>query len=174
MHLLITFLLTAALTVVAVQDFKHRLISWWLIPLLLLLFAWNALSALSIREAGTYFVFNISFLVFQLAAVTAYLSIKNKRLVNIVNTWLGIGDILLFLVLCAAFSPVNYLLFYLLGLLVTIAGYIIYKLIKGRSGTIPLAGAVALCLLFCLLYKTFIREIDFYDDTLALQLLHLK
>lgn len=163
---LFTVISMAVLAAIAAEDARHRLISWYWLPVLLLIFVLEAFTQLKPDEAGMYFIINLSFLLVQLLLVTVYFSIRQKRPVNIINTWLGIGDILFFVVLCAAFSPLNYLLFYLLSLLFTIAGYIAYKIIKGRSSTIPLAGAVALLLFLCLLLRWFIPQVNFYDDTL--------
>jgi Flp pilus assembly protein protease CpaA len=173
MQALATILSAAALIAVAVQDFRHRLISWYLVPVLFLLFAWNSLCSLSLSEAAFYFVINLSFIIIQVLALTLYFSIKERRPVNIIDSRLGIGDILLFVALCAAFSPVNFIVFYLLSLVLTIAGYTVsIFLLKGRSGSIPLAGAVALVLLLCLSYH-FFAPIDFYNDTAALGLLNM-
>jgi hypothetical protein len=173
MQVIITLLIIAGLLIIAVQDFSERMISWYTIPLLFILFTCNALQAVPLKEAWTNFIANLAFVLIQLAALTAYFSIKSRKPVNIINTLLGIGDVLLLIVLCTAFSPLNYLLFYLLSLAITIAGYIIYKILKGRSGTIPLAGAVALVLLLCLLYSTITGRGSFYDDALALNVLKI-
>jgi hypothetical protein len=161
----------AILAVLAAEDFSKRLISWYWIPMLFVLFAGRALSQLSMGDAVSFFVINLCILALQLLLVSAYFSIRERRVVNIIDTWLGTGDILFFVVLCAAFSPLNYLLFYLLSLVLTIAGYIVYKIMKGRSSAIPLAGAVALLLLLCLLLHWYEPRLDFYNDAFVMQLL---
>lgn len=174
MQTLVTILCMAALTVVVVQDFRERMISWHLIPLLFLLFGWNALLNASLQEVAFSFAVNLAFTLFQLFAITIYFSIKHKKPVNIINTWLGIGDVLLLVVLCVAFSPVNYFAFYMGSLLVTIAGFAAYRLTtKGKTVTIPLAGVMALVMIVCLCYQLLIMPAAFHNDTIALNLLKL-
>lgn len=173
MQALITILCVAALAVVVVQDFRERMISWYLIPLLFLLFSWNALLNAPFKEVAFGFGVNLAFTAFQLLAITIYFSIKNKKPVNIINTWLGIGDVLLLATLCVAFSPVNYFVFYMGSLLLTIAGFAVYRLFKGTSATIPLAGAMALVMIVCLCYQAFLMPFVFHNDAIALNLLKL-
>ena len=172
MQAIVIILCMAALIVVAFQDFRERMISWYLVPLLFALFAWNALFNTSFRDVATGFLVNLAFTAFQLLILTIYFSIKSRKPVNIINSWLGIGDVLLLAVLCVAFSPINYLIFYIASLLITIAGFIIYKvLFKGRSATIPLAGAMALVMIACLVYQLFAAPSAFHNDASALNLL---
>lgn len=165
MQLLITLLLIATLTIVVVQDFRERMISWLLVPVLFILFSVNGLLESSIKEVAAGFAINLAFIVLQLLVLTIYFSARKKKLVNIIDTLLGLGDVLLFIVLCAAFSPVNYFIFYLGSLLLTILGFGAYKALKGRSTTIPLAGAMSIGMIILLCTRLFAESSCLYNDT---------
>ena len=162
----------AALVIVVIEDFRRRMISWYLIPLLLALFILRSVHDITIHETLFNFVMNAAFTTMQLLLLSLYFSIKEKKFVNIIDSWLGLGDVLLLYVLGAAFSPVNFLLFYIVSLVLTITGYTIYKtLLQGKDSTIPLAGAVALALILCLCYQLMVSPVSFYDDSPVLHLL---
>jgi hypothetical protein len=168
----ISLLTMAALVILAIEDFRQRMISWYWIPVLLLLFGLNAVQTIPAHELMFDFTINAMFITMQLLMLTLYFSIKEKRFVNIIDTWLGIGDVLLLYVIGIAFSPVNFLLFYTGSVAATIIGYAIYKkAMQGRSSTIPLAGAVALALVLCLCCQEFFWQVSFYDDSPALRLI---
>lgn len=149
------------------QDFKHRLISWPLIPLLLLCFLTQGFIKIPMAELLHNTFFNLAFIVLQLLALSIYISLKNKKLVNIVDSYIGLGDILFFAVITTAFSPVNFIIFYIAGLLFTLISYGIYvSLKKSGSKEIPLAGTMSLALIIVLLADCFSLGNYFYNDTL--------
>jgi hypothetical protein len=163
------FILTLQLLllgIVVYQDFKLRLISWVLIPLLFVLQSFISYKALPLETSLFYFIINVGFIGLQLICLTLYFSIKNKRFTNIVNSYLGIGDILFFFILCMSFSPVNFILFYLGSILMTLIGFIFYSLIHGNK-EIPLAGAMALCLIVCFVFSFLNKDFSFYNDCLS-------
>ncbi|HEY6162910.1 MAG TPA: hypothetical protein VI112_16895 [Bacteroidia bacterium] len=159
------------LSVIIIQDAKQRQIHWVLIPLLLLSILPSAFSQHSFLQTSKLFAINLGFLLLQLALLFVFFSVKNRTLPTIINTYIGLGDILLFLVLCAAFSPLNFLFFYSGSLLLSLAGYRLYRLIKADPDpTVPLAGTVSLCLVLALGLKYFFHY-DFYDDSPILSLM---
>ena len=97
--------------------------------------------------------------------LTIYMSIKNKKIKNIINTYLGIGDVLFFITLTVAFSPVNFIAFYILSLIVTLLFYVFYNaILRNTSSQIPLAGMQSICLIIVLLYSQFLKDFNFYND----------
>lgn len=149
------------------QDFKHRLISWPLIPLLLLCFLAQGLIKNQPAELLQYTLFNTAFVLLQLIALTLYISIKNKKMVNIINSYMGLGDVLFFAVITTAFSPVNFIFFYLSGLVFTLVSYRIYIGVnKAGSKEIPLAGTMSVVMIITLLADCCASGNYLYDDTL--------
>lgn len=97
--------------------------------------------------------FNGAFILFQLALVSIWLSLRNGRPVWIVDEFLGLGDILFFIPLCFLFSPFSYIIFYTGSLGIVLAGFLIYKLFNlSENTTIPLAGGMSACLIISFLY----------------------
>ncbi len=156
------------LVIVFIQDIKYRQISWWLIPVLALIFGMKATFSIDLNTMFYFSIINFFFFFLQLLLLTIYFSIKNKKYINIVNSYLGIGDILFIIVTCMAFSPVNFIFFYITGLIVTLAAMIIYNIkAKVTEKEIPLAGVMAILLAICLLYNR-VKQLDFYNDQFLL------
>ncbi len=167
MLLIADLLIFFSLIVIVFQDFKQRQISWFLIPL--------ALTGVLIRSMTSEnnnlnnFLFNITFISVQLVLLTIYFSIKNKKFLNIIDTCLGLGDVLFFVVVSAFFSPLNFIVFYVCSMILTLTGIIVYNLLsKKRTKDIPLAGAMAVVLIVLLTTTLVFPHIDFYNDTYLL------
>ncbi len=159
------------LIIVFIQDIKQRLISAWLIPVLAVLLVIRAIGTITLPALVEFFIINFSFFFLQLFVLTLYVSVKNKKFVNIVNTHLGIGDILFIIIMCIVFSPVNFMFFYIACLLLTLIGVVVYNVkAKQREIEIPLAGAMAGVLAACLLFNMLFKQVNFYNDQLSLTL----
>jgi len=172
MPLTIDILIILCLAVIVLQDIKYREISWVLIPLILAGFIYKAMEYKNILMTDV--LLNISFIAIQLLLLTIYISIKNKKPVNIVNTYLGIGDILFFLVICVAFSPINFIAFYILSLVFTLAAIIIYNRFSGKqTKEIPLAGSMATVLIFLLITTEILPGMDLYNDGYLLNIINI-
>jgi hypothetical protein len=158
--------LIVLLILISFQDFKERQISWYLIPLTFIAFLVRAMNngATDGLIQGT--LLNVAFIALQLLLLTIYMSIKNKKMVNIVNEYLGLGDVLFFIVLCVAFSPINFIVFYLLSTFITLISFIAYRILSKKATVeIPLAGAMASILIVLMLTGTLMPQLNFYDDT---------
>lgn len=159
-----------SLVVIVFQDFKQRQISWFLIPLAFAGFICKAV----IYENNMMhdFLFNAAFVVLQLVCLTLYFSLKNRKFLNILDTYLGLGDILFLIVVCAVFSPVNFILFYLCSMIMTLVGVLLYNFFSGKpTKDIPLAGSMA-AMLFVLVIMTIVFPgINFYNDTLLISIM---
>ena len=171
MHLFLTILTALLLAVIIYQDFRWRAIHWITLPFLFLLLGWQALNHLTLTEVVLNTALGFGFVAFQVAALTLYVSLKEKKFVNIARSHLGIGDILFFIAISTGFSFINYLLFYVAGFIITIVGYLFISLLrKNKKGTIPLAGALAGCFLLCMIINGFSRANLFYNDLVLLWL----
>jgi hypothetical protein len=165
MFLLVDAGLIVLLAIVLFQDFRTRQISWYLIPLLLSLFIFKAFFLLSLSEITRNSLFNFIFILLQLLALTAYISFKKKKLTNIINTYIGIGDVLFFIVICLSFSPANFILFYVLSNVIILISFLAYNIItKKSSKEIPLAGGMAGVIILLIIFSHFIPQIAFYND----------
>jgi low temperature requirement protein LtrA len=170
MLLVVDILILFSLFIIVFQDFKQRQISWFLIPLLFAGFVYKA--SLYKDSALTGFLFNAAFIVLQLICLTLYFSIKNKRFLNIIDTHLGLGDVLFFLVVCTVFSPLNFIAFYVCSMIITLVAVIAYNLFSSRqTKDIPLAGAMAGALMILLLTTIAMPGVDFYNDGYLLNII---
>lgn len=157
------------LLVIVYQDFTKREISWFLIPLLFLTFVSNGLLQINLEEFGWYFGINLLQLTLNLIGVTLIISIKEKRLVNIIDSYIGLGDILFFLLLTTVFSPINFMFFYYGSILISIIIYGSIKLIdKSNKKPAPLAGLMSLMLVITIIAEQTTSVINFYDDFIFL------
>ena len=98
MQTILLFILIGLLGIVVFQDFKSREISWFLIPLLLIGFTVYGLRQIAMMEFLTYFGINFMLVAVNLLCVTLFVSLKEKKPTNILKNYLGLGDVLFFLV----------------------------------------------------------------------------
>jgi len=158
-------ILIGLLIALVYQDFKSRAISWFLIPLLFIGFVIKGVLSLEFEELATYFGINLLIVLLNLTGVIALVSIKEKKLTNIVDTHLGLGDILFFLVLTVVFSPINFVVFFIGSILLITSLYgVVIALKKDSKFPIPLAGAMSLLLIVCLLGDQFCFFFNAYQD----------
>lgn len=172
MFLLIDIVLITLLSLIVYQDFKSRAISWILLPLLIGLLFYKGLAIMELKSVFYFGLFNLSFVIVHLLILTIYMSVKNRRITNIIDTYIGLGDILLFVVLCFAFSPFNFIFFFVISILITIISVLVYKLItKNEYKEIPLAGAQSMLMILILVYSNVIHPVQLYNDSFLLQIL---
>ncbi|MEL6863598.1 MAG: hypothetical protein AAFP19_04225 [Bacteroidota bacterium] len=155
-------LLKAALIVplaaIIYEDFRYRAIHW----------IWVALLALG---AALFFPLhwpsvglNLGFLAIQGILLTLYFSIRQGTWINITHDYLGIGDVVFFLPLCLLFSPVNLILFFVVGLSLSLIGFLGFCWLTRREiATVPLAGCLAV-ILIPLLIGTYYFEWSLHRD----------
>lgn len=165
MNTLFTISEIALLLILAYQDFKDRSISSIALLVLFVLFSIQSILTNSLTQAGIYFGINLFIPFIQLAGLTLYAAIKNKRFVNIIDTQIGLGDILFFVLLCTVFSPANFFPFYIGSLLVAVILFFILKKLKlSDTNEVPLAGVMSVMLIIVIAVKTMTPAIDLYND----------
>lgn len=77
-----------------------------------------------------------------------YQTLKHKHISNPIDTAIGLGDILFFIAITPLFQVHNYVLFFVLGLLLSVVIYVLTSKSETQT-TIPLAGYLALFLMVC-------------------------
>lgn len=164
----LSILLVALLAVVVYQDFKSRAMSWFLIPILFVLAAFKAFHQLQLSDIINYMLINLSILVINLLGVALLVSIKEKKFTNIIDTYLGLGDILFFVVLSVVFSPFNFILFYLGSISILTLVYGSITLLRKKQILVPLAGAMSLMLMVVLITEQATTIFNCYNDLLVL------
>lgn len=155
----------AALGILSWQDFRSRKIAWWLLPILAGVLLMSSIQKNSAMEMTKEFSFNIAFLCIQFLFLWFWFLIKNKSISKIIDTQIGLGDVLFMICIALAFSPANFLVFYILGMIATLFATIIIRLFRSeKEKEIPLAGALALPLLVLISIRLFDPGKNFYND----------
>lgn len=90
-------------------------------------------------------LYNCLFLAMTLFGLYLYLSAKSGKLINPFNS-IGKGDILFFVAIIPYFSTINYILYFITGMLFSILMFFIIKRIT-RTDLVPLAGFLAFYLI---------------------------
>lgn len=158
---------------ILIQDLKSRSVYWLMFPILVLLLLilqyQKNHDLLAIWQPA---LINIGFLALQILLVSAYFSIKNKRLINITDQLLGLGDILFLLSITAYLSVLNFLVFYILSLVIVLFSWLIWESFSQKKGhAIPLAGLQALILIAVLSYDWWVKNLNLTADTWLLNLI---
>ncbi len=163
-------LLTLTLLFISFQDFRYRGLSWWIFPFVTLLTILYSIRFVLFKVLLVNSLVNMVVVAFLLIMVFVYFSLKNKKLTNILNTYIGIGDVLFLLVTTTLFSPVTFLIYINAGFLLSLILFLLGK-VSGiqKKTTIPLAGSLALFIAFGLLTQlilgmTTIYSIDFFEN----------
>lgn len=153
------------LAVLAWQDFRTRSISWWLLPLLFIALGFSGQVHAGWPALGRYFAINLFFLILQLALIWSWFVLRHRRLLNIIDRQIGLGDILFLLCISLAFSTINFLFFYTASLVLVLLFTLAKRLFSStREELIPLAGAVAVPMLLLCLARFFEPAFDLYND----------
>lgn len=109
---------------------------------------------------------NLSILLLQFGVVTLYFSIKNQKFTNIIDRYIGTGDLLFFAVLCSSFSPLLFLILFQIFLVLTIIGHLILSIKRySLNNHIPLVGYLSVFYGLTIITNLFL-EINLLDDSL--------
>lgn len=171
--MLLKILVFIVLFLIFIQDFKSRAVYWVVFPILLAL--------LGIIRYTMYYSFsgiwmpallNIGFLTLQIALLSVYFSIKNKRFINISDGLLGLGDILFLLSITVYPSVLSFLFFYIVSLVLVLLTWLLWQSssVKTRK-EIPLAGMQALIFIVFLSCDWWLKLVNLTDDTWLLNLI---
>jgi Flp pilus assembly protein protease CpaA len=175
MLLLLNTATILSLLVIAFQDFKERKISAILIAVTFIFLLIISIKSLGPYSGLQFTAINTSFILFQFLFLFLFYFIRHGKPLNFVNTYLGTGDILFILAICPLASPVNFIAFYVFGLIIALTAFIILKMIKrSTSSEIPLAGILSVTLICLLLFKYFAKNINLYNDEFLFQFLWPK
>jgi len=157
-----SILLFLSSLVIAFQDFKHRSVDLWAFILVLI-----SLIVLNYPNNLDYWILNSSInillILIQLLCSSIFISIRNKKITNIWNVYIGIGDILLLLILSLTFSMPVFLFFTLIAYLLSICYALTIKIITQKETSIPLAGNMAILLIGLILIKHTFHFNNLYD-----------
>lgn len=173
---MISIISVTLLTVIVFQDFKYRQIFWITLPVLFVVFTVQSYFQNGLKYTALYFSVNACLVAFIFVSGILLVAVSKKQSLNeTFKTFIGVGDVLFFLVLCTAFSPFMYLAYCGISALLAIIGYLAYNgFVKHKLTSSPFAGIMALSLIFLLVIKQFNDGLDFYDDELIAIILRFR
>lgn len=167
MQVLIDSITCIVLFLIIVQDFRHRLVSVWLLLVLSLLQVTALILHLPVaREIAYTIAINGSFLIMNLVAISIYFSIKHKKWITVTDVYIGKADIILLLILTASFSPLWYLFFFTGSVAATLLYAILSRLfVKSSKSEIPMAATTSICFILVSILKYCIPGFSLYNDS---------
>jgi len=149
------------LFVITFQDFRFRAVSWYIFPALLGLYIADNYLSNGLTTGTVFFFTNLLIILIQLAGVFLYFILKNWGKRAQITNYLGLGDVLFFIVLAAAFSPFGFILFIVIALLSAILWYALRMVMKkDKEITIPLAGIMSGLLIMVIVAETFNKSFN--------------
>ncbi len=137
MNYLLYILVSISLLGMLYQDISYRKIHI-LLPIVLM----STLLGLSYYNKGFMIKAMLEILMFillNMAGVILYFSIKNKKLINPLKKYIGLGDILFLIAIIPLFVLQSYMLFFITGMIISLIFYGLFKS-KFKYKSIPLAG----------------------------------
>ncbi|WP_346882340.1 prepilin peptidase [uncultured Algibacter sp.] len=146
--------LIGVLIVVFFQDYRKRTIHAILPITIFLLGLYLNYSSSDLEFI--FMIYNIGFVVINITGLVLYFSIKHKAIVNPIDTFIGLGDIVFFIAITPLFSLKPFILFFILGLLFSLLIHGVFTLIKEMK-TIPLAGYLSLFLILHIVLKDILK-----------------
>lgn len=154
------------LVFICYQDILYRAVYWICFPVLAILLMGMKYKLLGIEQTLLDAGYGALFLVFQLCILWIYFSVKNKRIVNLTEEYLGWGDILFLVVIVFYLSPVNYVVFYVLSLIMVLLYVATTNVLSKKANKqIPLAGLQAVLLAVLLLMEMYVDRLRLYEDS---------
>lgn len=128
---------------IAFQDFKTRRINVLLLIFLAVTFIADGILSLTIYNYARDIVFNLAFLAFQSIFLILYFMFRKIPVRNILNSFLGAGDIVFIVIMTFCFSSMNFILFYITGLILSLALWMLTRTFTVNKIEVPLAGYMA-------------------------------
>lgn len=123
------------------QDLRYRGVFWWTFPLLFIGFGMLSCAQDGVLNWSRVLSVNLAFLFLQFFLLTAYFSVRKKRLTNVFSGLIGLGDMLFLLSMSAYLPMLSYAGFYILSLLLVILAYVVINMMRfSVDHRIPLAG----------------------------------
>lgn len=163
MNTILLILLVVTLVILFIQDIKHRLVHVGLLILLLFItLVYWYINNFEIR----LLLFNFAFIIVNLGSLKLYTIMTKKEKTDDLIYGLGLGDILFFIAITPLFSTLNYILFFISGLFVSMLTHLLVS-IKTKNKLIPLAGYLSIYLVCFIGYFKYLNK-SFYIDLLLL------
>ena len=141
--------------IIAYQDFKTRLISLWLVILFGALNVSQYIVQFTFYQFLENVIFSLCYFLFIYLVLHLFYFIKKKKFDSIINSELGLGDLLIFLSIGICIEPVHLIYFFTVAFIMSLLVHILF--FKNKK-SVPLAGFLVLFYLFFLVVTPFFIE----------------
>ncbi len=163
MNTILLILLIVLLVILFIQDIKYRLIHVGLLVLL----SFITLTYWYVNNFKvSILLFNFAFIILNLGSLKLYTIMTKKEKTDDLIYGLGLGDILFFIAIIPLFSTLNYMLFFISGLFISMLTHLLVS-IKLKNKLIPLAGYLSIYLICFIGYFKYLNK-SLYIDLLLL------
>ncbi|NQY30188.1 MAG: hypothetical protein HRT69_12050 [Flavobacteriaceae bacterium] len=157
----INIILLGTLIAVVFQDLKYRAIHV-ILPIILVVVA---IARFLVLDHPVYeLFFTVLFLALVLLGLFVYTSIKSKRIINPVDSSIGLGDIVFFIAVVPLFFSTTYILFFSTGMLFSIICHMLFT--KNKEAHVPLAGYLSIYLILLFIVDFCIDKELFYTHNI--------
>lgn len=151
MHTILPILVVVCCFAIAYQDFKSRLIHVGLLVMLTACITLMRCDNIHLLIADT--LINMSFLMILYVTLYLYFLIRRGER-QIVNKYIGLGDVLILVCICAAFNLQIYTATMLASCLASLVYYAIHLIVyKKKILKIPLAAFIAITFMFTYIFS---------------------
>lgn len=137
---LIKTIIIIVFLVIFFQDYKNRLVYWFLFPLIAILSATIQFVKMGVISTAVNSLFNLFFIGIIILICYLYSKFKINRNFSEV---MGIGDILLFIGISFTFSIVSFLIVFVFSLVFALSLHLVLKN-NNSDKTVPLAGYMSM------------------------------
>lgn len=146
-------------SLICYQDFKERMVHWFLFPLLGI-----ALTLIFYKQTEhSFFLISLVTNVILITLIIGILYVYSRIIVKkrFINHSVGLGDILFFYALSVGFPPMTFIILFVCSLIFSLLTFLFLK--KGmKLKTVPLAGLMSLFLIMVLLSDSFFEIASLY------------
>lgn len=144
MIVFIQIALLLTLLLIVFQDFKSKAVWWFLFPMFAILGGYLFKSETSWVHYIQQIAINLGLIIVLIGLLYLYSRLRLKR--QLINSAIGLGDLLFFAAFALSFPTLSFLNFFVFSLFFSL---IISLLLRSKFGmhSIPLAGAMALFLI---------------------------
>jgi hypothetical protein len=164
LQLILKIAIIALLVILFIQDIRFREISIYLLSVIFI-----GIIVLGVSLYGFNLIdfgLNVLFILLQVGFLMFYLFATGRNPAHLLKGYLGIGDILFWLIPAFYFQLIEFILFSLFCYIAIVVGYGILFLVKRKATTtIPLAGFMAL---FMAIYMVISWKSNCFLSTYAL------
>jgi hypothetical protein len=116
---------------------------------------------------------NLFFLLIQMFLLIAYYALRGKSFKSILNVQMGLGDIVLLVAIVFAFSKMNFIIFYLTGMIFSLLLWLVIQLFSShKKNIVPLAGLISFYMILVVLGDIFFWQFERLNDNFLIHLIY--